>query len=79
MYNQPIKTNIENSKVVDKVACGKRVVSCIDSAIKINNSANLLLKTTILFKKKCNFVVTVPALHTVRSASGSFFLLSYGN
>ncbi|MEY2923429.1 MAG: hypothetical protein RL108_2055 [Bacteroidota bacterium] len=79
MYNQPIKTNNENSKVVDKVACGIRVISCIYSAIKINYLANLLLKTTILFKNKCNFVVTVPALHTVRSASGSFFLLSYGN
>ncbi|MFM2040668.1 MAG: hypothetical protein RLZZ493_1257 [Bacteroidota bacterium] len=79
MYNQPIKTNNENSKVVDKVACGIRVISCIYSAIKINYLTNLLLKTTILFKKKCNFVVTVPALHTVRSASGSFFLLSYGN
>lgn len=30
-------------------------------------------------KKQCTFVLTVPALHTVRSASGSFFLYSYGN
>jgi hypothetical protein len=31
------------------------------------------------FKKGITFAPTVPALHTVRSASGSFFLNSYGN
>jgi hypothetical protein len=41
--------------------------------LKINIIENLTLKMHTELKIRCTFAPTVPALHTVRSASGSFF------
>jgi hypothetical protein len=46
---------------------------------QINIIKSLTLKMFTEFKKGVTFVPIVPALHTVRSASGSFFLYGYGN
>lgn len=48
-------------------------------ALKINGIKNLTLKMFTEFKKGITFAPTVPVLHTIRTASGSFFLYSYGN
>ena len=48
-------------------------------SLKINDIKNLTSKMLTEFKKGITFTSTVPALHTVRSANGSFFLYSYGN
>ena len=59
------------------------VVGLVDftlfKALKIIFIKNLTLKMFTEFKKGITFALTVLALHTVRSASGSFFLYSYGN
>ena len=55
------------------------VTPSLFKTLKNNSIIILILKMYTEFKKGVTFAPTVPALHTVRSASGSFFLYSYGN
>ena len=73
MAKQPEQILEEQLVAQSKALSFGLVVFSMPKSVKINVIKNLTLKMFTEFKKGITFVSTVPALHTVRSASGSFF------
>jgi len=74
MAKQP--EQIVEEQLVARSKCSRFGVFNLFKSLKNNSIKNLTLKMFTEFKKGITFVTTVPVLHTVRSASGSFFFES---
>jgi len=56
---------------------GKRIVAKNVLLMKFYPKMKIIIEKLVNSKKHSNFVSTVPVLHTIRTASGSFFLYAY--
>lgn len=79
MYSLSEPSLEEQLKTKSRVLALTSVLFISHKLLKISSIMNLTSKMFTEYKKGITFTTTVPVLHTIRTASGSFFLYSYGN